>query len=1062
MGKRNKNYEPAVAAAEVARYMNVPARNKRVAFIFGAGINFNIAENSQSWHDLALNSFKKFIKKNRKRLSDFEVDATAIKFVDKISNSKLALSFNGDVNISKIRPKSDEQNRWFRDSFDKMDDKLNGIEVMTLNYDRVLEKVIEREAVNYLLEKPIDKNNEILHLHGLADDDGYLRGKSLLNLKDYVEYSLEAEEKLTAFLSNKNQANPENDIYETVVIIGSSMQEEHILRALKKHKEIRLDSSNIIFIVHVPNEEYFVKRLKEIYFELNINVLNINSGKTANEDFKEFWEILSYNVQKRKSMNISDFEERTDLIDNHLYFLIKEAATKLNLHKAKISDLIANNIISETIINKNHVALIRPFYWLKNDNIISESEFKDFFIKHCYKELEWIHLLKYDELTDEEIEKIMNQFEDAEAKIPNYMYANRSNHELDSFIKANYRKIDFEKYPKLLARYLKRIVGDHWEKIDEDVADFIVSKYSIKKGTEDEILDRYIEEYPTFDSNTVRLLEKSLNDNPMLFGEKLPQKIDEVFNFIKNSSADRSILLSIFCIKDLHNVIYKNMDSAINNFAEVKNHFSNGNNKYYVYKYFVLLCFIFLNTELENEFVAKIKEFVSDYKRFPEAIDYLGQSSNRTPKFSKWDGVLFDETIFEFNNIDEIDNVDKFDWSEKKINALISFLKNNFSRENIERLYKNEGLKNASWSFRVNPFVYVCKTWFEYKDFIEIKPKHAIWGREFDFLSIQPPYDILSRVEEITEIINSDETVDSSKLISELRQIIEIKILLGYYSTSSFRWNREIKTVLRNFYKNEDAKIAVYNFFKNVFEIDGMYIDELFKNRKINQWIDVLILLSSNLEFDRPEISELIKLYKQFSKDRKNAEYWDNEFFDIAHFIVRWKSEDRNKWNSEIRELIAYIEELTKSPKQNRDFKYRDWLDSFRNIMAYNFIFRDTPISLWDEKIKRTNIARAISWYENEFTDELDSKSAFALKEARFGADKKDVSFICNIIDVEKVGPKLKEQIGELVYESLKRLGKDDYIYGKKQLQMVINNVSKPLSMRIKKMIKENQIDFFD
>lgn len=1059
MTRKRPGIETIKAANEVARYMNVPVWNKRVAFIFGAGINFNIAEKSQSWHDLALNSFKTFVKKNRKNLTKLEIDAVAGELVNRISNSKLALSFNDEVSISEIRAKSEAENRWFRDSFDKMDDRLSGIEVLTLNYDRVLEKVIERHAVNYLNEDAKDKNNEILHLHGLVNEHGKLDGRSLLNLRDYVELGSKAEKKLSEFLTSKAAGNQSSDIHETVVIIGSSMQEEHILRALKEHKDkSRFESTNIFLILHVPRERYFVKRLEEIYLGLNINVLNINSGKSINDDFRDFWELLSDLVQGNRSMRITDFEERTDVIDNSLYFLIKEATSKLKLRNTTIDELVKNNVISEKMLTKNYVALMRPLYWLKNDGVISEDEFKKFFMKYCSSQLEWIHLLKFSELEDSDVDKIMGEFEKAEEESISRLTYRLGNHELDSFVKINFERIDFNKYPKILSKYLKRVVFDHWEKVDTDVASHLVSNYSIKADNDSEIFDVYIDTFPTSESNAVKILEKSIAENGSVLGAKIPTKNEEIYKFIKQTGLERSTLLYVFSVKRVRDIIYENLDLAISAFTLAREKEKSEDGNYYIYRYYVLLCFVFLNSEKESEFIEKIKKAASDFKKFPEAIDYLGHSSNDTPKYSKWDGELFEENIFEFKSIDEIKKIGRHDWSEKRAAALVSFVKNNFNMQLIEELYEMKDLKDLAWGIDVKPYVHKCETWSEFLEYIEKMPETTHWGRDFGFITIQPPHDVIARVDEIVDSLENSK--DTESLFKELNEIIIIKMKLGYYGSSSVMWNKEIKVSLKYFNTNNFARESVYTFFQNKFKISNSQIDNLLKNRVIEKWIDVVILVSSNVEFDRPEISRIIELYKE-QLESESSYLNNNEFLEIAHFIVRWKSDDRNKWNEDIRQIISFTKIMIDKSDSSDKSRYAEWINSFKNIMAYNHIFRNAEVNFWKEGISRKNVARAISWYDGEYDKNLDKKASDAIS-AEFEKNKKDASYICNIIDIKKVGPKLREKIGEIVYESIKNLGNGDYLYGKKQIASIINYVPKEIAKRIKDKLKENKVELFE
>ncbi|TCG10406.1 SIR2 family protein, partial [Mycoplasma marinum] len=731
-----------------------------------------------------------------KRYTKFESRLISESLIKKIGDNKLILSFNSERPKLEIDPLSYSDNEWFIEGYDILLKKLgNKMKIMTLNYDKVLEKILGRKAINFIEHDSKNHEEEIIHLHGVVDDKNQINSKSLLTLGDYVEFSKIVEDKLSAILMPKQEKDEETDqVIETVVIIGSSLSEEHLLRVFKDF-QITDGHKDVILVVHETWDAFYYEKLKEIYSKLGVKIVNINFGHKYEEDFKTFWEELSISTQDNNfTTDFGEISKRTDIVDNELYErflnLLAEVKEPISLEEfyAKIN-----------WIDKNNNILVRPIYWLeKHDKKLKKNSLKKFMMFAKVLPIEWLNMIRGEIYNKEEFQMILIK---ADKLLLDYMpfgydrrgdsikrFINREIHFVDE-------KEDIFKHKNIL-RCLVFFIFHNDSNEKSGIIKYAVDNFGFSELSPLAKEYIYLNQFPDKNSNMYKLFKNDFDNKrqPFLYEEFIDY--NGLLGFIDTNYTVRHTwkILMIFNFKPYRQVIMNNLE-RLNLLMQNE---KNTRKQWFIHE---LMYFVFIKSKKQGEYLALMEESQLEFDTFPSNIHFLGHEGFGIIKYSKYDGATMRKNLI-IKDFDEFTKViSEENLTLGKQRAIKNYITNNMDVD-LYKLLKDDFLEKIdNWGRDLNlkNKKYQCATWDEYFAYMD----HY---EETHWLEITPPQDIFIRINEIHLELT---TQFSNNLFNEILKLSNLKLKLKYYG--EYFWdNKEIRYILDNINKNKKAKTLIF------------------------------------------------------------------------------------------------------------------------------------------------------------------------------------------------------------------------------------------------------------
>ncbi|TCG12087.1 SIR2 family protein [Mycoplasma todarodis] len=918
-----------VAATILANRIGAPIKNKKVTFLFGAGINYNIAEGAKSWGDLALNSLEEFVN-DETELSKNISSAFAKQLLNDFNNNKLSLSFSKRVSIKKIKPLPQSEVLWFKKGYETIKAASNNnISTLTFNYDRVLEDVLFKKSINTIsdnfnLTEASRSNDDFLyHIHGLADEEGYVDSKeTLLSLGSYVKKTSGVRKVLEHFLNNKRDAFR----YETIVIIGSSLSEEHILQTLSKIKNDPNRMVEIFWICYFPIERFIENRIRDMYKELNINILNIKTDNESSfkKNFRKLWEYMTKLLNK-SIIHIPDDLKKilagesdggsaftSDDITNDIYNIF---LSKLKLEKkgALTFEEAQKKIgLKKPLQTPNFLSVVN---WLENDGYIKKGEMKKYFFNCDPLPINNLHWLK--EVNKKELELIMETF-DKTIKYQNNNFHNSFDFSASVFITKYFKEIDFDKY-KNIQKYLIINAISRPRNIRTALADKVVKNFTLLDLENHEENERFL--YSTFyeegSRNLTKIIQRTLEFKKDFYGIEIPKRITSLPNFImslKNDHNIRKIVLIIFSIKKYRDAFLEQVENISEAFANMEKMVEK---MQYAQSYrFLLLrtlCQIFLNTKYETQFIKEISKQNTHFSSFPETNHYrISSWSDGGDAFSKYDGQPIDGKT-EILNIDSWKQVNKMveqkEFNKKEFwNAFQKFLSENNTLKDIEILYGISELEHCYVNNIKNSIKEMELE--EYICFLEMR--NRLLGNEryysYDYLDIKPAFDNKLEIQNSINILEVD--AKQQQIFKTLKKRIKIQ----NYDRFSI-WADEDTTKLLEIYKREERNNKYIEemldlIFEKVYKWKPGYFKEVLDNSSYETWegAQLYIRYQSTWNSKMPTVNQAIELYKLTDK----------------------KTE---QWNAEAIIYFLFVNQQEKDPKTLIDFLQKE--NGERNVFEF-------------------------------------------------------------------------------------------------------------------------------
>ena len=1027
------------AAIEIASRIIEPIRTKKFAFLFGSGINNNIAKTKHlNWDNFSKKIIFEFLDSSKnekfKNRSKWEKNVLSKQINKEINDNIVSCSFLDKKTKLEINSKSKKDNFWFKKGFDLIEERFPyGIIVTTLNYDKVLSQNLkERKVINFVRERELSTNpeKEILHLHGLVDKENYIREeKGILTLKDYATYSSKVKENfLNLLLGNikKNDDNLKSKLDFTLLIIGASLKEQHLLNAIHKFGEERRNNIKIFLIVHKNWNDFIFKKYKEIYEKINIEVININSGKWKNgngyeKDFKLFWEKLTFEIQKKDfNYEKTTLEKNNIFSDNDLYENLKNNFKDQKGQKSVSIDQMLDYI---NIDFKLKNLLIKPIFWLeKKDEIVKKGTLKKYILRlDNSNQFDQIPINKIDWIEDEEFSKKEKNLilKEIEKFLKN---KNDSlDYEIERFLLKIYnedKKIDLEKYKNIHKFLINKISKNE---LEEKFKKYVLEKtYFSENLTEDSILLKLIfcfyKDYfksGNFISKIIEntLLKDKLEDKDW-FKLKIPKSLEDVFQITQEwrKFHKKTLLFYFFSIEEYNKIIFKDLNSSLNILIKNLNKKNKNDNRLF----FILLCSVFLNSKnkenKEKNFIESLKKSkeINDYfESFPNSIEYLSFFTTGMVPFSKYDGTLINKSLISFEKILEYL---KKGIEQKAISKFLNKELNDFSKKhrNMKWLIEINKIKSSIFFFieiNIN-----TRDWKTYLEYLEKIKKEKI---ELERLYINPPYQITQRLE---YLLDEFDIKNDKKIFDEILIITKIRFFFDYYSTYFIFFNREIKTLLKQTRKKDwdsNLKEKTEELLKQIFSKQFVWLNninyekylEKIKNPKKLEEILFIYSFSKSKKLSH-EIDFLIELMKEDSKGGNLLK--QRIIFDYFLRILKFNILNSQK----IDYFVTLINEIKNINNEEKSY----WKKHLKSLLIYYQLFESWEIKNeeWNKiKIFTSDTIRALSYYQvnpkNNLFKIKDQKIANYLKKEEL-YDNKFLKIYFEIINLKEniqyLGPK--------------------------------------------------------
>lgn len=1041
MKKYHKKTQDAIN--QIIKYINTPLRNKKISLFFGAGINFNIAKNALSWDDLSSNAMKEYLKSTNKRYSKYETELVSSALIDSIGNNKISLSFPQKYLKLKITPFSKEKNSWFTEGYWKLMSRMNkNIEILTLNYDRVLEQILKRRGINFINESPSSVKEEILHLHGLVNKHDEIVKPSLLTLKDYVDYSGIVEEKLVNHLSKKPKDS--SSWSETIIIIGCSLEEEHLLRALKAFSGSKRGLKNVVLITHQPHDKFFFERLKEIYTDLSVELININATNEYKNDFIDFWTLLSKNVEENQWYGgFEELSSREDIIDNDLYFKIKNSLE--NIKPIKLGEFLKKINWK----NRNNPILIRPIYWLENnDKLLTKGSLKEFMFNELDAfPLAWLHMIKKESFINEEVDFLLGVMENESKEYREFGYI-QSEYETIAFIEQNLDRVKYKlkKYPQLLSFLIKK-TAKNAKSLSRKIKEVISKYYSYEDLLISDKKNVFINFYPTKDTFIFSLFKNMMKNKKSQINS-----VDDLMRWIENKEGH---LLSweIIChmLLDQYNVfLQKNLDILIKT-LDRQEQLKKEYNISTLHRIHTILYFIFIDSERKNEYLKKIKEIDCIFETLPCDIDLLGHGGSTTPNYSIHDGELIKthdiQLLDDWRGVDEILNKD-FCTKKEKV-SVMNFLKRkeNQTLSIWKKINKHKNINNfKGWLYFSNleTIIFECENWDIYKEFI----KYRNIGHN-SLVDCKPPFDIFKRE---TNLITSLKGNFDAKTYVELLKITDIKILEKYYN-KRFLFNETIVYIMRAFLEGREVKKTrniLNKLFNSVFKWREDFFIDLIQNKLESKNIDELdFSMKYNKAYKLKKIEKVIQLH--------GSNDFSDKFFRVADFNIRLQK-NREDWNVDYLKLMKYVDnqKLSQEEKQNKE----EWYKSFYSKIAYNILEYNTDMK---EEYFNFLSLKEVSVAIDAMTkpSKVDERIFRLLENLRNPIlELNNFIFAIDRLDLNSLGVKTIGWLFEEIIRLISLNNKEEWFYDMDFIKEFYHKLNLSQKERIKKLFKEKKIEY--
>ena len=1070
---KNKDNDNIInAVKKITNIINKPIKNKKFAFLFGSGINNNIAQKKYlNWNNFSKKIIYKFLDSKDEKLksrSKWEKNVLSKQIFKEINDNKVACSFLDKNTKLEINSKSKEDNEWFQEGFDLIQEKFSyEIIVMTLNYDRVISQNLKnREARNFLLEGSINPKKEILHLHGLVDEKNYIHeGEGILTLGDYAKNSSIVEKKFSNFLFvnvKSNDDNLKNNFDFTLLIIGTSLKEQHLLNAINKFsekcKKNSITNIKIFLIVHYRWNDPIFEKYKQIYQKINIEIINIDSRneKSYEEDFKTFWKDLEENIGKN-DFNFDQviFKENDSFLDNDLYKILK---TKFKNQKNVSIDQILNCIKTKFKL-KNQ--LIRPIYWLeKKDKIVKKQTLKKYILmqddSNQFDEIpiNQIYWIKDEKFSTQEIDSILEEIENT---LKNKIYS--LDYETKWFIWKHYKKINLQKY-KNVHMFLINKISNH--ELTKDIGEYVFNKtYFSKNLTEDLFFSKFFlylsNNYFGNKNPITRIIENTLEKNKNWFKFQIPVTLENIFKIVEKWKMyhQKPSLFYFFSIEKYKKIIFENLDFNLEILSKNLNNYTGA-------LFFELLCSIFLNSNKENEFIEKLKskKINNFFKSFPRLLDYFNFEDSTMSQFSKYDGTLIDQNIDLSSFPKILKHLKESSYiSNTEEQIIFKFLNkelNDFSQKdrNIEWLQKLNNVKLNTFSFleiKINTPDW--KTYLEFIEKINIKLKRL-------YINVKEPYGISERLDYL-----QDEFVkkNDKKIFEEILLITKIKLVLKHYSTYFLFYDKEIKILLEFSRKKQwdpklkkEAKKLLKEIFSKQFNwLKNKDYEKYLEKREIPKRLNELLFIYSFAKDKKIFYERIDLLIKLMKEDLENEKILEKMIiFDYFLRILRFNIQNLKENSQKVHYFIILINEIKNIDDKEKHF----WSNRLKSLLIYYKLFESWKIENeeWNKiEILTSDITRGFLYYQvdqgnNNLFKTKDEKIANYLKEKRF--DDKFIKVFNELVyletNIKHLGQKTLKFFND-IFEHYKKYDKENYYYLEKNEKFV--SIKKEIKKYLKK-----------
>ena len=1002
------------AINEITKYTNVFSNVKKgITFIFGAGINFNLSSNAISWENFGIKSITTFLNKN-KRLSKFESEKIAKSIYKILGSNKFLLSFNKNVELD-IKILSHQKSKWFIDGYEKIINSFNGnVDTITMNYDKTLSNLMNMKPINTIKEGKIISSNSIVnHMHGIINDDKTISKESLFNLSSYIQYASVVEKQLIEYLRSNSK---EKD--QTYIIIGSSMQEEHILRTFKKIKsdqELRI--SNFILIGHLPNYPICVEKIIKIYKELNIEFLDINETGVYKNDFMSFWNKLSTSIHKNKFSPSKYYIDSNDISDSKLYYRIKD---DIDSNKNLTIEKIKNKYSIRNIQNAPE-NLVRVFYWLKNDGLLNPEEFKKFFVSNYLKfEINFINLM--DDESWLGVDKILDWMN---SKIDNIQYfgSNYNDYAILEFILKEVKRdindrsfyIKMKKRKNIMRLLLIRIIDDFYN-VDSKIINYLLINSNITDLKGKRILNIHSNKYPKIGDTLYKLFS---NDKKY---EKYKSK--ENVDYIKE-------IMNLYIDAELYYVLLLNSNYFIKNYKLILDKIIANDEQSFIIHKLIYLIFTKSKKEKLQEYINYIKSLSNyPFNSFPRDIDILGHGGSGVPSMSQYDGEIIKSPKKTIDNDDQfLEIISNNNWNKHYSQSdILNYIKSNFSIELLENVANKEIWKYFFCANSQDIRVDRISDYYEIMKLINNNIEQELWPC-FNFI---PPFNIYNRMK---ELLSKKEKTNEWK--NDVEFLVKLRFIMREYNDKHI-WNkREIRELVRIDSKEvfkllkERFEIKIYKL-KNILSkndykftsIDEYLIHFYFsgKTRKMNPF--KMMKIGIDIYLERHFINSLLWNIRQIeSKCRQNKV--------LSYFINKY-----SQHYSEMKNEIIY----------------------FKKLILWNNIVHKTRAKINDLEVSVYDVLSIMKELNENELKKYDSNISLQLGFVKKDFADRNIIYYIKSIKYKFLGKKTSDVLAKNILKWLNMLNNGMYIH----LYEELINIAKHFKIYsdIKKIIKRKKLTY--